>query len=329
MSKLFECNPYVIAEVGSNWRSFADAKDSVSMAKKCGADAVKFQFFRESDLYGTEPSDDLKSNELPAEWLPLLKEKADACGIDFLCTAFSPLGLKLIDPLVGAHKVASAENRYDELLLAMGATNKPIIISCGGSGLGDILAIAKFCKEHIKQKVVFLYCNAAYPSRYHNLFNIDDLRKCLSGEGFHDIGFSDHSLDVIYAPLSAHRHFGARVIEKHFRLDHITNTPDAGHSLDTSEFSAMVTALRKLNTGVYGTIEEKPFYEKINRRMVATKKIPKGSLLIDRGQDKNYGFYRSLKPAPEALARIPVGARAANDIDALQPISRSCIVEPF
>ena len=42
----------VVAEIGSNWEGSTDkAKKIIKECKKAGADAVKFQFWRASDLY--------------------------------------------------------------------------------------------------------------------------------------------------------------------------------------------------------------------------------------------------------------------------------------
>ncbi len=69
---------FIIAEVGSNWNNLEDCLESIQCAKVCGADAVKFQAYTGEALYGTPQ---VVSNQLPLEWLPKLKEKADAAGI--------------------------------------------------------------------------------------------------------------------------------------------------------------------------------------------------------------------------------------------------------
>ena len=44
-------HPYIIAEIGSNFdQSFIKAKKYVDIAKKIGANCVKFQLFKASDL---------------------------------------------------------------------------------------------------------------------------------------------------------------------------------------------------------------------------------------------------------------------------------------
>ena len=97
--------PYIIAEIGSNWRiagkgditNLAAIDMTIRQAKACGADAVKFQMFTHEDLYGF-PGDDKFS--LPRRYIPVIAEKCKKLGIDFMCTAFTADGVKFIDQYV-------------------------------------------------------------------------------------------------------------------------------------------------------------------------------------------------------------------------------------
>ena len=50
--------PYIIADVGANWRdsteknNFKNAIDHIAVGAKTGVDAVKFQMFTHTELYG-------------------------------------------------------------------------------------------------------------------------------------------------------------------------------------------------------------------------------------------------------------------------------------
>ncbi len=289
--------PFVIAEVGSNWEEFVDAKDSVQMAKMCGADAVKFQLFTNKELYGLEDMEE-SPHAMPRDWLPLLKEKADAAGIEFMCSAFSPEGVKAVDPYVKRHKLASSENQYLQLLGAMLETKKPLIYSCGGSNLSEIRDTLNFVEHYFGKglDITLLYCVAAYPSRSHSLFNIERLKRF----GY-KVGLSDHSKDTLYTPLSAVHHFGIDVLEKHFRLSRIKDTPDAEHSLDQIEFQQMVKRLDMdpLDESIpYRSPEETCAVSMYNRRAIATSFISEGAPLK---LGVNYGYFRSLKPDLKGL----------------------------
>lgn len=306
MTKLFESKPFIIAEVGSNFTSFQDAKDSVQMAKQCGADAVKFQLYSHESLYGfpLQQSPDetgkaaLWQNKtelqyaMPLDWLPKLKDKADAAGIEFMCTAFSPEFVEAVDPFVSVHKVASSDNTTPHMLEAVKGTGKPVLLSCGAASKADI-GIALNGHPSLSWKgfagdypLVLLYCNSAYPSRRHNLFHMDQLK-----EFGRPVGLSDHSLDVIYSPLSAVRHFGAIVIEKHFKLRDDMQTPDAGHSLNPDGFKCMVDYIRGTrSSGLQPTSEEKDMFLRHNRRLIATTNLKPGDTLK---YGVNYGAFRS------------------------------------
>lgn len=311
MTKLFSAKPFIIAEVGSNWQNFQDAKDSIQMAKQCGADAVKFQLFTHEALYGksyfdachihsTEPcGPNEMSYALPLEWLPKLKEKADAAGIELMCSAFSPELVKAVDPFVSVHKVASSDLTDPFMLQAVKDTGKPVILSCGASSKNDIgIAVDGYpgisWQGFGDTPLVLLYCNAAYPSRRHNLFLMEELK----GAGV-PVGLSDHSLDVIYAPLSAVRHFGAVVIEKHFKLNDSLKTPDSEHSLNRDSFKCMVDYIRGTRDGgLNPTSEEKAMFLRHNKRLLATKDIAEGELLQ---YGVNFASLRSLEDDTQGL----------------------------
>lgn len=281
-SRLFSAKPYIIAEVGSNWHSLDDCLVSIKCAAQAGADAVKFQLFTHKSLYGYDDGLGMLP-ELPREWLPHLASAATSRGIEFLCTAFSEEEVDLVDPYVPAHKVASSDFTHIPLLRHIKSKGKPVILSCGASSDSEIEAVVAEMKDY--PAVVLMYCHSAYPARWHNLFRIhqlDDLNIPLIAKGY-----SDHTRDVIYAPLSAHLHFDAQVIEKHFCLESITGTPDAPHSLNEYEFKAMVQALR--GNCPMENPEEEAMYLRHNRRAVALKDISPCDKFV---YGDNYGFYR-------------------------------------
>jgi N-acetylneuraminate synthase len=303
------CPPFIIAEVGSNWKTKEDCLNSIHLAKACGADAVKFQLFDEKALYGfdvdavrlkeyqqtvggyqfnTVDSHDLKpmrEASMPVEWLPALKSKADAVGIEFMCTAFSPELYDVVDPFVNIHKVASAELSHIRILEKLRALGKPVILSTGASGQADItMALAALGKE---TPTVLMYCVAAYPAREVNLDNINLLKSTFNTL----TGYSDHTTDVFEIPQRAIKS-GACVIEKHVNFVE-ADGPDAPHSLSTDEFRRMVSVVRGGIQASIGSIrEEKGMVLRHNRRIIATRDLSVGDTLTE---GTNFGIYRSLK----------------------------------
>lgn len=313
MTRLFDAKPFIIAEVGSNWRDLGDCMASISAAKAVGADACKFQAFNAEALYGGWHATGLHNlYELPLEWLPKLAEKAKAVGIEFMCTAFSPELVAAVDPYVAVHKVASSDLSYPQLLEAVAKTGKPILLSTGASGRGDINLALK-CIDSASGRTVLMYCVSAYPARTTELRVMELLRG--------PFGFSDHSTDIVGHPVEAARR-GAVAIEKHFTAFPDLASPDRGHSLTTDEFKLMVDHIREVRRPEIGpTPEETAMMLRNNRRLIARRDISQGEVLRF-GQ--THGAYRSLEDdargfSPFAWEHVE-GKRAAVNIQRGKPI---------
>lgn len=301
--------PFVIAEVGSNWQTLEHCLHSISMAKACGADAVKFQAFDAHALYGVGHYGVPTSTEgvLDLTWLPSLKAKADACGIEFMCSAFSPELVDAVNPYVNIHKVASAEMTHVRILERLAAIGKPVILSTGASGEKDIERALEVLKG---VPVVLMYCVAAYPARRIELEKMLALKKFGA-----PVGYSDHSIDVQTIPGLAAT-LGACVIEKHVNFEGVDG-PDAPHALSTDDFKHMVTMLKWTHeqmpnppacppcdhVPIVPGPEERPMILRHNRRLIATRDVAVGEALEE---GKNFGIYRSLKDDTHALSPFKI-----------------------
>lgn len=222
----------IIAEVGSNWVTELDSLNSVLYAKRAGADVVKFQYYTHMDLYGVSG---------PLCCLPNVRELSLAAreiGIEFMCTGFSPDGYDMIDPWVKRHKIASSEITDPTILRKVASFGKPVLLSTGGATMDEIERAIGFLKPN---PVTVLYCVAEYPARVIDFRNLSRLKKKFGN--YCDIGYSDHSTDVLNVPTMA-LVCDAKVIEKHVNFVGCKDTPDAPHSLSKEEFSMMVKVLR-------------------------------------------------------------------------------------
>ena len=277
---------FIIAEVGSNWATREDCLNSISLAAKCGANAVKFQMFTSEELYGFNGRD-LSACSLPREWIAGLAEKANACGIEFMCTAFSAEGLKFINPYVKRHKIASSDLCYLELLAAAKETGKPLIVSTGGHTVNDVSLAKDFLNGC---DVTWLYCESSYPSNY------IDMRKVSMLAPFGKYGLSDHSREIYSVPQWADD-VGCLVLEKHVQfVDGVF--PDSPHSLNCAEFKEMINAFSGRDSGSLLSGPEKDMVLEHNRRLIATVDISKGEALQF---GVNFGSFRSLKPTWEGF----------------------------
>jgi sialic acid synthase SpsE len=283
VTRLFEAAPFVIVEVGSNWQTLEHCLKSIEVAKECGADAAKFQVFDYEDLYGFHPHgyDLYSASSHPMVqikgWLPELKAKADAVGIELMVTAFSPELVAAVDPYVSVHKIASSDAAWPQMLEAVAKTQKPVLVSFGGKMQDEIdtalsyLADARGSWENILP----LYCVAAYPADFYDL---------AAARRF--FGISDHTLGYT-AVVEAWRN-GAHCIEKHFTAFPDLGTPDRPHSLTPQQFKRMVDILRDRPVET----EEAAMFLRHNRRLIATRDIHQGEMLL---YGQNYGAYRAFQ----------------------------------
>jgi len=224
---------YIICEVGSNWHDLDDCMTSIEGASELGADAVKFQMFDSDDMYGED------TNLKPQE--PDLYALHDVCianDIDLMCTFFSPTKLLEHDHYVSAHKIASSDMEYKDLIAAALETGKPIYLSTGGHTLKEVEGILKFMDLPTDDdRLTLMYCESVYPAY------CTDWRKVrLLREFGYPVGLSDHSMEITSTMQMADL-IELSCIEKHVNLCGATGTPDEPHSLDEEQFQRFVRAL--------------------------------------------------------------------------------------
>jgi N-acetylneuraminate synthase len=324
----------VIAEAGSNHCGRLDlALALVDAAAGAGADAVKFQLFRAAHLYPREagraeylgdPADIAEivaALELPEAWLGRLAARARDRGIDLLVTPFDERSADLVDPFVGAFKMASYELTHHPLLRHVARKGKPVILSTGAATLEEAAEALAVLREAGAPHVTLLQCTAAYPARLDALEvgAMADLRERLGVP----VGLSDHSLDPLIAPVAAVA-LGASVIEKHVTLDRSLEGPDHRFALDPGDLATMVRAVRDAERAV-GTgrkrvhEDERELRDFARRTVFALREVEAGDVL--RAEDLAV-LRRGRHPMglpPTALAELP-GRRARRRLAAHRPV---------
>ena len=242
--------PYVIAEAGSNFNQSMDqALRLIDAAADAEVDAVKFQLFRADVLYpeGSEMHDIFKSIQLDADWLPDLKAHAESRGLHFSASAFDRCSIAALTEL-GApfFKVASSETTNLDIVARMAAAGKPLFLSTGMCGLGEIADAVDVCVGIGLADVALMQCQAVYPLDIAdvNLAAMDTLRTAFGGA----VGLSDHSLGI-FAPVAAAAR-GADVIEKHFTLDRSLEGPDHFYALEPDELKTIVEGVRAAHRAI-------------------------------------------------------------------------------
>lgn len=296
---MFKSKPYIVAEIGSNWVSLQDCLDSIIQAKLAGADAAKFQLYDWNSLYGPiKGADSILNGVLDSKCIPKLKEQCDRASIDFMCSAFSPDLIDIVDPYVKVHKVASSEMCHVRMLERLNKIGKPVLLSTGAQTTTDIKSALKILG---KIPVTLMYCVSSYPANDIDLSLIQIMRDTFALP----VGFSDHALDYLNLPAIAVQAYGATVIEKHFTaID--SQTPDSGHSLNPDQFKKMVQKIKGDYKSVIGpTLSERDMILKHKRRLVAIHDISNGETLIE---NVNFGIYRSLKEDTSGMIPFSIDA---------------------
>ena len=109
---------------------------------------------------------------------------------------------------------------------------KPMIISTGMASLDEIQETLKVIKKTKNNKVILLHCICNYPTDYknYNLKMMIELKKKFKVF----VGLSDHSIgDHVATAASA---LGARVIEKHVKLNNDRISHDSKFSMNIKQF---------------------------------------------------------------------------------------------
>jgi N,N'-diacetyllegionaminate synthase len=291
---------YIIAEAGVNHNgNFKLAKEMISAAKKAGADAVKFQTFKSSKLvssYAAKAEYQLKNTisketqlemleklELSYEQFVQLQNYSKELEMDFLSTPFDEDSIDFLSTLHMPYwKIPSGEITNKPYLIKLAKTKFPIIISTGMSSMNEIEDAILVFKDYNRKDIILLHCNTEYPTPFQdvNLNAIKSLR-----DKFHvRVGYSDHT-QGIEIPIAAAA-LGAVVIEKHFTLDKNLSGPDHKASLEPTELTNMVMAIRHIEVALGDGVKKPSTSEKKNmviarKSIVAGRDIKKGELLSE------------------------------------------------
>jgi N-acetylneuraminate synthase/sialic acid synthase len=178
---------------------------------------------------------------------------------------------------VPAFKIASGDLKSIPLLTHIAEFQKPMVLSTGGGTMEDVNR-AYDAIMPINQQLCILQCTAGYPAEFDelNLRVISTYR-----ERFPEtvIGLSSHDNGIAMA-VAAYM-LGARVVEKHFTLNHTWKGTDHAFSLEPIGFKKMVRDLRRLKAAMGDGV--KRVYEsevtpiiKMGKKLVAARDLPDG-----------------------------------------------------
>ena len=277
---------YVIAEIGVNHNGSVElAKTLILKAKKCGADAVKFQTFKADSLLSDQTEmaayqkentgstqsqlELVKSLELSYEQTQEIKFFCDEHKIIFISTPFDSESLKfLVEEIdVPFLKVSSADISNLPFLYELACSKKHVILSTGTASFGDIeqalsvfafvldkgtevrpsqqLFRESYSKLAIRKKLKEHVSILHCVTQYPALFEQTNLRAIESIKNV--FGLTTGYSDHTLDEYAAviGLSLGARIFEKHITLDKNMEGPDHAASMEPVEFQKYVEVLHK------------------------------------------------------------------------------------
>lgn len=332
-------NCFIVAEVSANHCQKLDyAVKAIHEAKKCGADAVKFQAYTPETLtidvdnrhfrvnhpeWGGQTLFELyKKAYAPWHWFKKLKKVSDDIGIEFFSTAFDKSSVDMLEDVgVKFHKIASFELVDLGLIEYIAKTRKPLIISTGMADKNEIKEAIEAAVKGGARSVTLLKCVSSYPAsaKNMNLRTIPHMQKTFGLP----VGLSDHSMGIAVALTAVS--LGAVMIEKHFTLSRKLNNPDSFFSLEPEELKELVDNVRiaeaSLGKICYGGTKEEQKSRVFRRSLFAVEDIKKGEKLSEEN-------IRSIRPGsgmkPKFLKSV-LGRLAKTDIKKGTPIKKDLI----
>ena len=278
----------IIAEAGVNHNGkISLAKKMISAAAKFGADYIKFQAYDVNELllkntkkakYQINRSEKNETQYLMLKKLQFkekdfiyLKKFCKKKKIKFLLSFFDLKSLQLIKKLnLSEIKIPSGEINNFPFIQEIGKLKKKVILSSGISNLEEIKYAIKILKKNgTKTKnITVLHCNSEYPT------NLEDVNmkalQTISKLCKVNIGYSDHTIGSEASTAAVC--LGAKIIEKHFTLNHNYSGPDHKASLTPNEFTDFIKQIRKTEI-LLGSGIKKPSKSELKNKIFIRKSI--------------------------------------------------------
>jgi len=250
--------PYIIAELGINHNGdIALAEQMITVAKQCGADAVKFQkrtvelvytqeFLdspRESP-WGTTQRDQKLGLEFGQNEYERIDEICRKAKIDWFASAWDLESLKFLQQFHPPyHKIASPMLTDLDFVQAISHIGTKTLISTGMSSTSQVMdAVNIFQMPGLVYgsagcPFAILHCVSIYPCPLSKC-NISRIPYLAGMFPDIEIGYSGHEVGT--PPTEAAIALGAKYIERHFTLDRSMYGSDQAASLEPKGLSIIV-----------------------------------------------------------------------------------------
>jgi N-acetylneuraminate synthase/sialic acid synthase len=285
---------YVIAEIGHNHQGkLKTCMEMFKVAKECGADAVKLQKrdnkslytkagyekpYDNENSYGATYGEHREALEFGESEYKELKAYTQEIGVTLFATAFDFSSVDFLAKLeMPAFKVASGDLKNIPLLTYMAKVGVPIVLSTGGGTMEDVNRAYDSIMP-INPHLCLLQCTAGYPAAFEEL-NLKVIATFRERFPQTVVGLSSHDNGIAMA-VAAYI-LGARVVEKHFTLNHTWKGTDHAFSLEPIGFQKMVRDLRRVRVAMGDGVKRVYDSEvtpmvKMGKQLVAACDLPAG-----------------------------------------------------
>ncbi|WP_226781959.1 N-acetylneuraminate synthase family protein [Oceaniglobus trochenteri] len=317
-----EAKSLLIAEISANHdRDLDQALALVDIAADAGWDCLKLQTYdadsltipsrhasmRTDPVWGHDNLYELyQTAGMPMEFHRPLFDRARERGLLPFTSIYDPRDLEFIENLgCAVYKIASFEMTFDDLLSAVAATGKPVILSTGMATMDEVGHALDVLDKGNSGPVVLLHCCSSYPAP---LDQVNLRAMTAMGDAFgRMVGFSDHTIGA-RAPLAAAA-MGAVAIEKHFTNDPTRKGPDHRFSATPDVMAEIATGVAEIHaargSGLKQTTEAEQVSKAIGRRSAfALRDLPAGHVIAD-------GDFRFVRPGAGIPANRPDLVRSA------------------
>jgi N,N'-diacetyllegionaminate synthase len=265
----------------------------IDSAVEIGVDAVKFQTLdaetvtTKNNYFDMEATghvsqyDIFKQFELSKELQLEIVKYARDLGLLIFSAPSHMQDLEIIKKMDSeVFKIGSDLACHIPLLKAVAKIGKPIILSTGMCTLDEVEESVNAILSTGNDQIILMHCVSNYPSKIEevNLNAIQSMK-----EKFNiPVGLSDHCIGSLIVLGSVM--MGANVIEKHFKDEKNSPSPDNIHSLDRNEFSQLIKSIRILEKAKGDGIKKPTDMEmkniKTNRvSIVSMQDIEKGNVI--------------------------------------------------
>ncbi len=255
--------PYFIADIAANHDGdLHRAYKLIELAKESGADAAKFQNFKAEKIVSRNGFNTIgqlshqtgwkkavyevyEDASIQDSWTPLLKEKCDEVGIEYMTSPYDFQSVDWAYKYVNAYKVGSGDITWTGILEYIARKGKPVIIATGASDICDVKRAMGIIQKYTDD-IVLMQCNTNYTADRKNFSSVN-LNVLKLYAGLYPgciLGLSDHTYG--HATVLGAMALGARVFEKHFTDDNGREGPDHKFAMNPKTWKEMIQAAYEL-----------------------------------------------------------------------------------